>query len=64
MTASPSKFKVVVQKPAGGAEAYAIEREALDPIGAAIVEVDAKTEADFEKYHPFGHFCTVHMSRA
>ena len=46
------KFKVVVQKPAGAppggaAERYAIEREALDPIGAAIVEVDAADEAEF-----------------
>jgi D-3-phosphoglycerate dehydrogenase / 2-oxoglutarate reductase len=49
-----STFKVVVQKPAPGpgtsgpAEgAYAIEREALDPIGAEIVEVPATTEEEF-----------------
>src|SRR5207253_394805 len=49
-----SKFKVVVQKPAPGtitydlaAGAYAIEREALDPIGAEIIEVSATTEAEF-----------------
>ena len=49
-----SRFKVVVQKPAPGtitfdlAEgAYAIEREALDPVGAEIVEVAAKTEEEF-----------------
>ena len=48
------KFKVVIQKPAAGtvnydpAEGpYAIEREALDPIGAEIVEVPAKTEEEF-----------------
>ncbi|HYE91245.1 MAG TPA: C-terminal binding protein [Terriglobales bacterium] len=47
-------FTVVVQKPAAGAitydladGAYAIEKEALDPIGARIVEVDAKTEEEF-----------------
>ena len=49
-----STFKVVVQKPAAGTitydladGAYAIEREALDPIGAEIVEVAAKTEEEF-----------------
>jgi D-3-phosphoglycerate dehydrogenase len=49
-----STFKVVVQKPAPGTitydladGAYAIEREALDPIGAEIVEVAAKTEEEF-----------------
>jgi D-3-phosphoglycerate dehydrogenase len=49
-----STFRVVVQKPAPGAitydladGAYAIEREALDPIGAEIVEVDTKTEEEF-----------------
>ncbi len=46
------RFKVVVQKPAqappGPAERrYAIEREALDPIGAEIVEVDADSEGAF-----------------
>ena len=49
-----STFKVVIQKPAAGTitydladGAYAIEREALDPIGAEIVEVAAKTEEEF-----------------
>jgi D-3-phosphoglycerate dehydrogenase len=49
-----SKFRVVVQNPATGTitydladGAYAIEREALDPIGAEIIEVDTKTEEDF-----------------
>src|SRR5262249_18382404 len=48
-----AKFKVVVQKPSGGItydladDAHAIEREALDPIGAEIVEVRAKTEEEF-----------------
>ncbi len=47
------RFKVVVQKPAGGItydlgeSAYAIEREALDPIGAEIIEVPARTEEEF-----------------
>ncbi|MBI3825911.1 MAG: C-terminal binding protein [Candidatus Rokubacteria bacterium] len=49
----PPRFKVVVQKPAGGItydladSAYAIEREALDPIGAEVVEVPAKSEEEF-----------------
>ena len=53
MAAASAKFKVVVQKPSGGItydladSAYAIEREALDPIGAEIVEVPAKTEEEF-----------------
>src|SRR5258705_11841800 len=53
MPAAKGKYKVVVQQPSGGitfdlAEgAYAIEREALDPIGAEIVEVPAKTEEEF-----------------
>src|SRR5438046_9211964 len=53
MPAAKGKYKVVVQQPSGGitfdlAEgAYAIEREALDPIGAEIVEVPAKTEDEF-----------------
>ena len=44
MPAAKGKFKVVVQQPSGGISfdlaegAYAIEREALDPIGAEIVE--------------------------
>ena len=47
-------FKVVIQKPAPGtvtydlgAGPYAIEREALDTVGAEIIEVDAKTEEEF-----------------
>ena len=52
MPGTQKKFKVVVQRPAGGitdsAEgAYAIEKEALDPIGAEIVELPAKTEEEF-----------------
>src|SRR5712691_11889963 len=53
MPAGKGKFKVVVQQPSGGISfdlaegAYAIEREALDPIGAEIVEVPAKTEEEF-----------------
>jgi len=49
----PGKFKVVVQKPASGItydfadSTYSIEREALDPIGAEIVEVPAKNEEEF-----------------
>jgi D-3-phosphoglycerate dehydrogenase / 2-oxoglutarate reductase len=48
-----AKYKVVVQKPFGGITydladpSYSIEREALDPIGAEIVEVPAKTEEEF-----------------
>jgi D-3-phosphoglycerate dehydrogenase / 2-oxoglutarate reductase len=48
-----AKYKVVVQKPSGGITydladpSYSIEREALDPIGAEIVEVPAKTEEEF-----------------
>jgi D-3-phosphoglycerate dehydrogenase len=47
-----ARFKVVVQKQAGVSydladSLYEIEREALDPIGAAIVEVPAKTEEEF-----------------
>jgi D-3-phosphoglycerate dehydrogenase len=49
-----STFKVIVQKPAAGTVTYdpaegpyAIEREALDPIGAEIIEVPAKTEEEF-----------------
>ncbi len=53
--ASPKspKFRVVVQKPSGGVSydlaesTYSIEREALDPIGAQIIEVPAKTEEEF-----------------
>ena len=44
------KFKVVVQKPPvpqATNAAYEMERDALDPIGAEIVEVDADTEAEF-----------------
>jgi len=53
MTAGKRTYKVVVQKPGGGItydladQAYAMEREALDPIGAEIVEVDARSEAEF-----------------
>src|SRR5262249_114781 len=53
MPADKKKFKVVVQRPAGGMSfdpaegAYAIEGEALDPIGAEIVELPAKTEEEF-----------------
>src|SRR5215467_16206478 len=53
MPADKKKFKVVVQRPAGGMSfdpaegAYAIEREALDRIGAEIVELPAKTEDEF-----------------
>ena len=53
MAAGARKFKIVVQKPSGGItydladSAYSIEREALDPIGAEIVEVPAKTEEEF-----------------
>ena len=53
MAAGARKFKIVVQKPSGGVtydladSAYSIEREALDPIGAEIVEVPAKTEEEF-----------------
>ena len=48
-----AKYKVVVQKPSGGVTydladpSYSIEREALDPIGAEIIEVPAKTEEEF-----------------
>jgi D-3-phosphoglycerate dehydrogenase / 2-oxoglutarate reductase len=46
------KFKVVVQKPRGpsydlGDEAYSLEREGLDPVGAAIVQVDASSTEEF-----------------
>ena len=45
------KFKVVVQRPATGSlfgeNAYEMERDALDPIGASIVEVDASTTEEF-----------------
>jgi D-3-phosphoglycerate dehydrogenase len=52
MPGTQKKFKVVVQRPSGGAfdlaeGAYAIEKEALDPIGAEIVELPAKTEEEF-----------------
>ena len=51
--AKKARFTVVVQKPTGGItfdlaeSSYSIEREALDPIGAQIVEVPAKTEEEF-----------------
>ena len=46
------KYTVMVQVPAGLSQdrvdaAFAIEREALDPIGAKIVGVSAKTEEEF-----------------
>ena len=51
------KFIVAVQKPrqnqqGGGsqfnlADSYELEREALDPIGAEIVEIDAETDREF-----------------
>jgi D-3-phosphoglycerate dehydrogenase len=56
---SDAKFKVAVQKamtiaPVGGAAsvniaggAYEYEREALDPVGAEIVEIEATTEEEF-----------------
>ncbi|HEX7785898.1 MAG TPA: NAD(P)-dependent oxidoreductase, partial [Methylomirabilota bacterium] len=53
MAVPSAKFKVVVQKPSGGLTydqadgAYKIEREALDAIGAQIVEVPARTEEEF-----------------
>jgi len=52
MTSAKPKFKVVVQKPSGvtydlGEASYKLEREALDPIGAEIVEIDAKTDEDY-----------------
>src|SRR5205809_1829374 len=53
MPAAKGKCRVAVQQPSGGitfdlAEgAYAIEKEALDPIGAEIVELPAKTEEEF-----------------
>lgn len=47
-----ASYKVVVQKPSGvafdlGDSSYSIEREALDPIGARIVEVDAGSDDEF-----------------
>ncbi|MDA0365821.1 MAG: C-terminal binding protein [Chloroflexi bacterium] len=53
-----ARFMVAVQKPrqvqqGGGSQfniaggAYRFEREALDPIGAEIVEIDAETDAEF-----------------
>src|SRR5262249_50559813 len=53
MPADKKKFKVVVQRPAGGmsfdpAEApSAMARGPLDPTGAKIVETPAKTEDEF-----------------
>jgi D-3-phosphoglycerate dehydrogenase len=49
---SNRKFKVVVQKQKGVSfdladSAYELEREALDPIGAEIVEVAAETEEEY-----------------
>ncbi|MDX1385109.1 MAG: C-terminal binding protein [Thermoanaerobaculia bacterium] len=47
-----TRHKVVVQAPRGpsfdlGDDSYALEREALDPIGAEIVQVDASSAEDF-----------------
>ena len=47
-----AKFKVVSQKPAGvtfdlADSEYKLERISLDPIGAEIVEIDAKSEEEF-----------------
>ena len=49
---SDAKYTVVVQVPAGVSQdqvdaGFALEREALDPIGAKIVGVSAKTEEEF-----------------
>lgn len=46
------KFKVVIQKPSGPAallnvDAYAMEREALTPIGAELIEIDAASEEEY-----------------
>ncbi|MGI9334728.1 MAG: C-terminal binding protein [Gammaproteobacteria bacterium] len=46
------EYKIVVQKPSGiafdlGDSTYSIEREALDAIGAEIVEIDASSEDEF-----------------
>ncbi len=48
------KFKVVTQKPAGvtfdlAGGSYDLEMESLKPIGAEIVEIPAKTDAEFIK---------------
>ena len=53
MDQQTGQFKVAIQKPrqieqGGGsqfnlADSYELEREALDPIGAEIVEIDAET---------------------
>lgn len=49
-----AKFKVMTQKPAGvtfdlAGGSYDLEMESLGPIGAEIVEIPAKTEAEFIK---------------
>src|SRR5437870_792596 len=45
-----AKFKVVTPAGVGyGAPGYALEMEALAPLGAEMVEVEAKTEDDFVK---------------
>ena len=48
---SSPKYKVVVQRPDSGSvfgeNAYEMERDALDPINASIVEVDASTTEEF-----------------
>ena len=42
-------FEVVIQKPAGSNsdDSYVMEREALEPIGAKLVEIDAESEEAF-----------------
>ncbi len=49
--AEAAKYTVVVQKASGAtgsvAERWSIEREALEPIGAEIVEIDAADEREF-----------------
>jgi D-3-phosphoglycerate dehydrogenase len=57
MDQQTGQFKVAIQKPrqieqGGGsqfnlADSYELEREALDPIGAEIVEIDAETDQEF-----------------
>ena len=56
MDTQSGKFKVAIQKPrqiqqGGGsqfnlADSYELEREALDPIGAEIVEIDPETDEE------------------
>ena len=47
-----TKYKVAVQKSKGpsfdlGEDSFGLEREALDPIGAEIVQIDAQSSAEF-----------------